>query len=397
MIADLHCHYPMHLLPGDHNPHGASAGWFRRLRDRLEAAAEGLLSHFLNNPGWLEGWRVTLEQLEAGDARIVCSVLYWPPAEFDFDRGYGANPEPGYFDELKHQMRYVEDDLQNQDPDHDRLVIVRTAADLDEATAPGSKKIAFVHCVEGGFHLGPDPATMDANVRWLAEHGVVYITIAHLFYRGVAANSNAIPFLSDKMYDKAFHQDPGTALTALGEALVRAMYEHRVLIDVSHMRQDAIDETFALVEKLDQESGRAPQEYPIIASHIGVRDVVETAQNYNLSGDTIRRIAARNGVIGLILAQHQLGITKKEADSRETLKRHIDAIAEITGGHKHVGIGSDIDGFINPTLSGIDQPDDFPKLEGWIRDIYGGDADAILHGNTQRVLSSVLSARTPAA
>jgi microsomal dipeptidase-like Zn-dependent dipeptidase len=387
MIADLHCHYPMHLLPEEHQPHGASASWFRRLRDHLEAAAEGLLAHFLNNPGWLAGWRVDLDQLEKGEAGIVCSVLYWPPAEFDFDRGYGSDPEPGYFDELKNQLRYVENDLKEHDPGNDRHVIVRRAADLDD------ERIKFVHCVEGGFHLGPDADAIDANVEWLARQGIVYITLAHLFYRGVAANAPAIPLISDGMYNWIFHQDPGVALTPLGEALVRAMYKHRVLIDISHMRQDAIDETFALVEQLDKETGADPTDYPVIASHIGVRSAVDQTQSYNISADTIRRIKGRGGVIGLIMAQHQLGTTKDEKQARAVLRKHIDAIAEAAGGHEQTGIGSDLDGFINPTLHGIDQPDDFPKLEGWIREAYPDDADAILYGNPRRVLGKAFSAR----
>ena len=40
------------------------------------------------------------------------------------------------------------------------------------------------------------------------------------------------------------------------------MYERRVLVDISHMRQDAIDETFAIVEALDRETGRAPARVP---------------------------------------------------------------------------------------------------------------------------------------
>jgi microsomal dipeptidase-like Zn-dependent dipeptidase len=387
MIADLHCHYPMHLLPEGDSPHGASANWFAQLRDRLEAAATGLLAHFVNNPGWLSGWRVDLDQLEKGQAGIVCSVLYWPPAEFDFDRGYGSDPEPGYFDELKHQLRYVENDLQENDPAGDRHVVVRTADDLDD------ERMKFVHSVEGGFHLGPDVKAIDANVQWLAEKGIAYITVAHLFYRGVAANAPAIPLISDSMYNQIFHQDPGVALPPLGEALVRAMYKHRVLIDISHMRQDAIDETFALVEQLDRETAAEPADFPVIASHIGVREVVEQSQSYNISADTIRRIKGRGGVIGLILAQHQLGPTEDEEQARTVLGKHIDAIAEIAGSHEYTVIGSDLDGFINPTLHGIDQPDDFPKLEGWIREAYPDDADAILYGNARGVLERALSAR----
>ena len=393
MIADLHCHYPMHLVSKDDNPHGASASWFRRVRDGLEGFATELLSHFLNNPGWLSGWRVDLDQLEKGQARIVCSVLYWPPAEFDFNRGYGSDPEPGYFEELQEQLRFVESDLKRQDPAGDRHVVVRKADDLND-----DQRVLFVHCVEGGFHLGPDEDAIDGNVRWLAKQGVAYITIAHLFYRGVAANSPAIPLISDETYNKVFHQDPDIGLTKLGEALVRAMYRHGVLVDVSHMRQDAIDETFALIEKLDAETGADPCEYPVIASHIGVRDVVEQAQSYNLSADTIRRIHARCGVVGLILAQHQLGDTKDEEQSKEVLRNHIDAIAAAAGGHDCTALGSDLDGYINPTLKGIDQPDDFPKLEGWIRDATpdAAAADAILHGNARRVLAQALGSRTTA-
>jgi microsomal dipeptidase-like Zn-dependent dipeptidase len=387
MIADLHCHYPMHLLPEDHQPHGASAKWFERLRDRLEAAATGLLAHFINNPGWLSGWRVDLDQLEKGQTGIVCSVLYWPPAEFDFDRAYGSPPEPGYFDELKHQLHYVENDLRENDPAGNRHLIVRTADDLKD------ERIKFVHCVEGGFHLGPDVDAIDANVQWLAEQGIAYITIAHLFYRGVAANAPAIPLISDSMYNRIFHQAPGVALTPLGEALVRAMYRHRVLIDISHMRQDAIDETFALVEQLDRETGAEPTDFPVIASHVGVRDVVEQAQSYNISADTIRRIKERGGMIGLIMAEHQIGPADDEEQARTVLGKHIDAIAEIVGSHEYTAIGSDLDGFINPTLHGIDQPDDFPKLEGWIRAAYPDDADAILYDNVRRVLERALSAR----
>ena len=48
------------------------------------------------------------------------------------------------------------------------------------------------------------------------------------------------------------------------------MYEHRVLVDISHMREDAIDETFALIEALDARPA-ATRRYPVIASHAGYR------------------------------------------------------------------------------------------------------------------------------
>jgi microsomal dipeptidase-like Zn-dependent dipeptidase len=388
VIDDLHCHYAMHLLPDDRHPHGRSESWLRRVRERLEAEAEEVLARLLNNPDWGAGWRVDLDGLERGGAGVVCSVLYWPAAEFDLDRSYGTDPQPGYFDHLKHQLEAVEADLRRLDPSLDRHVPVRRAADLDDDT-----RVRFVPCVEGGFHLGPDAARMDENVGWLADHGVAYITLAHLFFRGVAANAPALPLLPDALYDRVFHQRGDVGLTPLGEAAVRAMHRHKVLVDISHMRQDAIDATFALLDTLDRDARADARDLPVIASHVGMRDAGPEDQAYNLTADTVRRITARDGVIGLIFAQHQLGETEDEERSRAVLNRHIAAIADAAGGYDHIAIGSDLDGFIKPTLAGVQRAADLRTVERWIRADHPGHADAILCGNARRVLRRAFRAR----
>ena len=93
-----------------------------------------------------------------------------------------------------------------------------------------------------------------------------------------------------------------------------------MLIDVSHMRGDALEETFELLDQLDRESGAAPAEHPVIASHSGYRF---GKQKYNLDDDAVRRVAARGGVIGLILAQHQLndGVAQEDEDVRRSPSR----------------------------------------------------------------------------
>ena len=382
MLADLHCHYAMHLLPEDRHPNGHSASWLRRMRDAAEAALEGILARAINNTGWDTGWRIDLDGLEQGDARLVCSVLYWPADEFDLDLlDSNAGPEAGYFAHLEHQLDAVTADLRTQDPDGSRHRIATRGRPLDD-----DPRVTFVHCVEGGFHFGPDLDAIDEQVRRLAERGVVYITVAHLFFRGVAASAPALPALSDEEYERVFHQEPGVGLTPLGERLVRAMYANDVLVDVSHMRQDAIDATFRLIEELDAKEGKNP---PVIATHVGARDVVP-GQSYNLDDATIKRIADRGGVVGLIMAQHQLGETGSEDEARAVLKAHADAIAAAAGGHHCTAIGSDLDGFIKPTLTGIERGPDLAKLAGWIHDLYPDDAEAILHGNAHRVLSAAL-------
>jgi len=221
---------------------------------------------------------------------------------------------------------------------------------------------------------------------------VRYVTLAHLFWRQVATNAPAIPFLADKVYNAIFPQPAGAALTDLGEAAVRAMYRERILIDISHMREDAIDETFRLLEELDRQTGADPKAFPVIASHSAFRF---GGQAYNLTEETIRRIVARDGVVGLILAQHQLndGLrddAKTLPETVEVLRRHIDAIAAAAGSHAHVGIGSDFDGFIKPTAAGLERIEDLAQLREPLAELYPADVDAILAGNAMRVLRVVL-------
>jgi microsomal dipeptidase-like Zn-dependent dipeptidase len=166
-----------------------------------------------------------------------------------------------------------------------------------------------------------------------------------------------------------------------------------VLIDVSHMRQDALDATFTLVEQLDQEAGTDPLDFPVIATHVGMRNAGPDQQAYNLSDETAKRIQARGGLIGLITAQHQLGSTQDADQSQGVVSRHLAAIAQLGNGHDATAIGSDLDGYIKPTLAGISQAGDLRVLEQWIREAQPADADKILYGNARRVLGRMFAAR----
>jgi microsomal dipeptidase-like Zn-dependent dipeptidase len=396
MIADLHCHYPMHLLGKDARPSGTYDRMLRVRRrprwvDRLRALVLRIAARGFNYRDHASSWRVTFDGLEQARVDLVLSVLYEPFAEIDLDELPGSDPEEGYFADLIDHLDRVEEELARIDPARERHLVVRSAADIDAAMSSG--RIAFVHCVEGGFHLGRTPAAITANVAELARRGVGYVTLAHLFYRGIATNAPALPMLSDRWYNRIFCQ-PHKGLTKLGEAAVRAMYEHRILIDVSHMRADALEQTFALLDRLDGESGSDPTDFPVIASHAGYRF---GTQAYMLDPATIQRIVRRDGVIGLIFARHQLQDGRADGEGIDhtvsTIRSHIDAIHDVAGSNAHVGIGSDLDGFIKPTMSGIESAEDLAKLEAPLHAAYPGDADAILAGNARRVVSRVLGAR----
>src|SRR5262249_31845409 len=149
-----------------------------------------------------------------GRTSIAASVLY-PPID-EFLPKYGEAPDPASFERLKEQIELVGKHL----ADNEHAAIAYSGDEINAVRAAG--KIAFVHCVEGGLLIGADAASIAANVAWLADQkGLLYITPAHLFYRGVAAQAPALPFLSDDTYRKLFPiPDDVDGLTDLGRALI---------------------------------------------------------------------------------------------------------------------------------------------------------------------------------
>lgn len=315
----------------------------------------------------------------------MCSVLYWPASEFDLPHLNEAPPLDPYFDYLKRQLEFIEDELPKTTADGTPVFVAKTTTDLE---------IRFVHCVEGGFLLGDDPDKLDERVQWLSQQGVLYITVAHLFYRQVATEAPAIPAFTDQEFHELFPEPEDVGLTELGEKLIEAMYRHKILIDISHMSERAARETFELVERL--EGNNAKTNYPIIATHVGMRSAgpVARAQEYNLADDTARKIAERGGVIGLICAQHQLGDAHNEAESAALIKAHLNAIGTAVGDASSVAaLGTDIDGFIKPTLGGFEKAEDFAKLEAWVRNAGQNDPEPILHGNAERMIRAAFAGR----
>jgi microsomal dipeptidase-like Zn-dependent dipeptidase len=352
------------------------------MRDKLRALLLALLSRLINNRTWSSGFRVTPKTIEDGPARVVFSVLYRPFEEMDLNRHYAAPPAADYFAALLDDIDRVEADLATRWP---KLRLVRNRAELDQCIADGAT--AMVHCVEGGFHLGDTTTEIEANVRTLAQKGVAYITVAHLFFRQVATNAPALPFLPDWLYNLVFWQKRGEGLTARGEALISAMVDNRILVDVSHMRPEAVSATLALLDKLDPS-----RQVPVISSHAGYRF---GRQKYMHDTAQILRIKERDGVIGLIMAQHQLndGVrlrnTKTLEQSMKVVDKHVAKIREVTGGYDHVALGTDFDGFIKPTMGGLETMTDLNRLEDHLTSTYGADADRIASANALRVLRKV--------
>jgi microsomal dipeptidase-like Zn-dependent dipeptidase len=385
VLVDLHAHYPMHVIAREQ---GDTHARIRRWHPKIERWIPGwfrsglvrMLSRVFNYQGPGDTPSVRLELMQQGDVGVILSVLYCPLDEIDFERPYGAKPTPEYCDDLLKQLDAVELDIKEHQEKGWRARIAHSPAELDAALNNG--ELVLIHAVEGGFHLGADETAIRNNVKALAEKGIVYITVAHLFWRDIATNAPALPFMPDPLYKRVFPQ-PAKGLSELGKAAVRAMIEHGVLIDISHMSERGIEETFALVERCDPQG-----EVPVIAGHTAVRF---GKSEYNLPPPIIKRLAERSGLIGLIACEHWMSDgsakPKSAADSFELIYRHIDRIHQLTGSYEHIAFGTDLDGYIKPALPGLEHLGLMRGLQAALRHRYGpATAQLITSENALRVL-----------
>lgn len=172
-------------------------------------------------------------------------------------------------------------------------------------------------------------------------------------------------------------------LTDLGRALLDEMRRLGVILDLSHMA----DESFwQALERCDG---------PVIASHSNCRAFVPTDRH--LTDDMIRALAARDGVIGTVLANNFLvaGWTPEDAPvTLDAVVRHIDHICQLTGTARHCGIGSDFDGGfgVESTPDEFDSVADLGKIgDALTRAGYSEkDVAGILGGNWLRLLERAL-------
>lgn len=378
MIADLHVHYPMHLMGDVRASVARGFGASVPVGAHLEAAALELARRAANYPSWFAAPGATVPAMRRGGVGVALSVLYDALDEFDPRLGYGAPPAEAAYPRLLAQMDRVEAHLGAKHAGD--AAVCRSPAELDAAIA--ARRVAFVHVLEGGFYLGDDPKAIDARMAELARRGLAYIGPAHLIWRGLATVA-PLPLLPEALYHRLFPQ-PEVGLTPLGRHLIAAMVAEGVLVDLTHMSDAALADTFALLDALDPAG-----EVPLLASHMACRF---GTQERCLDDATIARVAARDGVLGVLFCDHILALDLAIAPRRTfedgfaLLCRHVDRIAAVTGSHRHAAIGSDMDGFPRG-LPGLRSMADFARLEAALVDRYGPeDAERIASGNVLRVL-----------
>lgn len=180
--------------------------------------------------------------------------------------------------------------------------------------------------------------------------------------------------------------EPGP-LTASGRELLDRMASRRMMLDTSHMAEEAF---FQAVERYDG---------AIIASHSNPRHFVDGDRH--LSDDMIRAIVARDGVVGqvpfnafLVRGWSRRHGHAKDAAGIDTVVRNIDHICALAGNARHVAFGSDFDGGFGAeaTPQGIETVADLQRVAVALanRGYSDAEVDAITHGNWLRMLGRIL-------
>jgi|GEM_PF-2406577 len=236
---------------------------------------------------------------------------------------------------------------------------------------------------------------------------VFFITFCHHFDNGVCGHARSIPCKSkilglnqEKRINKGFNKKGFNALQALlsvekdsgGVWRRRKGFGRRIYIDMKHM---SLAGRKTLIKLVKNYNANNPDNIPLIASHSGytglsiaglakgikpkarksvrerdktqvytrksphfTRPVRYNKWSINLASEEIVAIVESDGLIGLSLEQNILGVgfsdkMKKatQADYTHLIVSHLCMMAKASGSSgfwKHIAIGSDFDGLINP-------------------------------------------------
>ncbi len=188
---------------------------------------------------------------------------------------------------------------------------------------------------------------------------------------------------------------PGTGasggLTAAGRELVKEMRRLGIILDVTHLTDEAFWEALELYDG------------PIWASHNNCRALVPHQRQFN--DDQLKELIRRDAVIGAAFDAWMMvpgwirgkTLPHDTGCKIETIIDHIDHICQLAGSSRHCTIGSDLDGGYGTeqTPLDLDSIADLQRLTTLLsaRGYSQADIAGIMHGNWIRKLSESLPAR----
>jgi membrane dipeptidase len=258
------------------------------------------------------------------------------------------------------------------------LMLAVSVADIRAAKQAG--KIAVLMGIEGGHAIEDSLAVL----RGMYRAGIRYMTLTH-------TNTNHWADSSGPFYEPDFDPKKSAVhggLSTFGREVVKEMNRLGMIVDVSHVSDDTVDDVLAV--------SRAP----VMASHSSCRAIANMPRN--LSDDQIKRIVAKGGMVNInfgslfldqkaydefrvklkklekdwaaIKLKHKDDPTKASAERRALYKNlgapyrtqwtkivdHLEHVIKVAG-EDAVGLGSDFDG-VGDLPIGMDDVSMLPKL-----------------------------------
>jgi membrane dipeptidase len=148
---------------------------------------------------------------------------------------------------------------------------------------------------------------------------------------------------------------PG-GLTELGVQLLKAMRRKHVILDLSHMADQAVADAFEMWRG------------PIICSHSNARAIVPGDRQ--ITDATAAEVARRGGILGISF--YPTHLRKQGRTTLDDVVRHAVHLARAAGGPEHVGLGTDLDGGIDSRYGPIHDLGELKKsLPGLLRRHFG--------------------------
>lgn len=275
----------------------------------------------------------------------------------------------------------------------DQVALGRSVAEAEQAVAGG--RVALAMGMENG---SPLEGKLD-NIRYFHDRGIRYITLVH-------SRSNQ---LADSSYDENRRWD---GLSEFGRQVVREMNRQGVMVDVTHLS----DEAFWQVLEIST--------VPVIASHSSLRHFTPGFER-NMSDEMVVALAKQGGVVQIAFGSafltdaahrwsedfwalrrafaekngYESGSPETEAFEAEyrrlhpfpyaTLEDVLDHIERAIAlvGVDHIGIGSDFDGIGDSAPEGLKDVSSYPNLVAGLlgRGHSTEDVAKIMGGNLLRV------------
>ncbi|KUM54737.1 dipeptidase [Rheinheimera sp. EpRS3] len=255
----------------------------------------------------------------------------------------------------------------------------------------GSGKVSLALGMENGT---PINGKLE-NLQHFYQRGIRYITLSH-------SESNHI---ADSSYDLRRRWN---GLSPFGKELVVAMNNIGMMIDISHVSDDAFYQAVEI------------SKVPVIASHSSLRSYTPGFER-NMDDDMIKALAKNGGVVQInfgssfvTMMANQYGALRKAAAEQagvadddafelafrkkhpypfatlDTVLDHIDHVVKLVG-IDYVGIGSDYDGVGDSLPVGLKDVASYPNLINGLlqRGYSNADIEKILSGNFLRVWREV--------